>query len=184
MLRGTRSEATEAVKALASAIRMDRNLTYLGLQIEVGFTDEAGVALAEALTVNKTLRKITLCEANLSSFLYQGRNKDTLGAPAYEAFSAMLRVNTSLILDLPFVNCGADEKLRESRRQTFIEQKLNKVGRGRLLASRQATREEWVDALDELNSDNSEHSLPFQVSCLYSLLRSNPLVVCMSYITK
>jgi hypothetical protein len=54
----TRSEAMEAVKSLASAIQMDRNLTYLCLQMEVGFTDKAGVALAEALMVNKTLRML------------------------------------------------------------------------------------------------------------------------------
>jgi hypothetical protein len=32
---------------------MDRNLEYLYLRMEDGFTDEAGVTLAEALTVNK-----------------------------------------------------------------------------------------------------------------------------------
>jgi hypothetical protein len=42
----------------------------------------------------------------------------TLGAQAYEAFSAMLRVNTSLVLKHPtFETAGADEKLRESHKQ-------------------------------------------------------------------
>jgi hypothetical protein len=181
MLQGTRSEATEAVKSLASAIEMDRNLTYLYLQMEVGFTDEGGVALAEALKVNKTLREITLSDAGLSSFLYQVRNRASLDVPAIEAFSSMLRVNTSLILGLPSFKIGsADERLIESRKQIRIEQKLNKVGRGRLLASRQTTREEWVDALHELNSDSIDNSGAFRVSCLYSLLRSNPSIVCMS----
>jgi hypothetical protein len=174
------SEATKALKALATAIRMDRNLTYLDLQMQVGFSDEAGVALAEALTVNKTLCKIKLSDVNLSPF--PTPNKLSMYAPAYEAFSAMLRINTSIILDLPsFEIAGTDERLRESRKQLLIEQRLNEVGRGRLLASRQTTREEWVDALDELNSANIDDSLAFQVSCLYSLLQSNPSVVCMPY---
>jgi hypothetical protein len=58
--------------------------------MENGFTDEAGVALAEALTVNKTLRMIPLSEA-------------TLGIQACEAFNAVLRVNTSIVLNLPSI---------------------------------------------------------------------------------
>jgi hypothetical protein len=46
ILRETISEATEAVQALASVIQTDRNLTHLVLQVNRGFTDEAGVALA------------------------------------------------------------------------------------------------------------------------------------------
>jgi hypothetical protein len=52
-----------------------------------------GVALAEAMTVNKTLRTITL-----SAQPVHGRDvhkKATLGAQTYETFSAMLRINTS-----------------------------------------------------------------------------------------
>ena len=41
ILRETRSEATEA-------IQMDYNLEYLFLQLQDGFTDKVGVALAEA----------------------------------------------------------------------------------------------------------------------------------------
>jgi hypothetical protein len=100
----------------------------------------------------------------------------TLGVQAYEAFSAMLRVNTSLVMKLPpFKTAGADERLRESRKQMVIEKRLNQVGRGRLL-SRQTTREEWVDALYELHSFNvNGNDYPiFRVSCVYSLLRLNP----------
>jgi hypothetical protein len=41
------SESTEAVKAIASAIWFDRHLECLVLEMAYGFTDEAGVALAE-----------------------------------------------------------------------------------------------------------------------------------------
>ena len=102
---------TEAVKAIASAIRLDHNLKSLALHIWNDFTDEAGVALAEALTVNKTLRSIAL-----STFLHPNhpvRNKATFGAVAFEAFSAMLRVNTSLVLAThpPVDSATADEGL-------------------------------------------------------------------------
>jgi hypothetical protein len=88
-------------KAVASANRLDQKLKHLTLQMEAGFTDEAGVALAETLTVNKSL-----CDIFLSVLPSHGirrvDNKPTFGAQSYEAFiSAMLRVNTSLMLDLP-----------------------------------------------------------------------------------
>jgi hypothetical protein len=168
-LQATRSEATEAVKALASAIRLDRTLEHLTLEMQDVFTDEAGVALAEALTVNKHLRTIELLQA-------------TLGVRAYEAFSAMLRVNTSLVLKLPpFERAGVDEKLLASRKQMVIEQRLNRAGRGRLLASSsRATREEYVDALHRLGTTNINDSPAFRLSCLYSLLRLNPSVICVS----
>jgi hypothetical protein len=133
------SKATEAVKAIASAIRLDHNLEHLMLEMEdYDFTDEAGVALAEALTVNTTLRKITLC-------LHARRRQDVdlLSARTYDAFSDMLRINTSLVLDLtPFEDAGADQRLVESRNQMRIEQRLNHVGRGKLLVSSQTPRKD------------------------------------------
>jgi hypothetical protein len=178
MLRrtSTRSEATEAVKAVASAIREDNSLEKLSLQMENGYTDEAGVALAEALTVNKTLRQIHLDDALCTDATH---TKASLGAQAYEALSAMLRVNTSLVLKLPkFKSDGADERLLAARRQMRIEQKLNQVGRGSLLlSSRQTIREDWVWALHDLSEFNVNESPAYQLSCLYSLLRLDPVVV-------
>jgi hypothetical protein len=174
MVQSSSSEATEAVKALASAIRLDRNLEHLTLRMENGFTDEAGVALAEALTVNKTLRIVKVGDTLRPD--YHVRNKDKLGAPAYEALSAMLRVNTGVRVGLPKSStAGGDQRLRESRRQMIIEQRLNLVGRGKLLASSQMKREQWVDALHELNVANA--SPAHKVSCQYSLLRLNPAAV-------
>jgi hypothetical protein len=180
MCQVTGSEATEAVKAIASAIREDHNLDHLTLQMKNGFTDEAGVALAEALAVNTTLSIITL-----SVILYDRNadNRAALGASAYEAFTTMLRVNANLVLEVPpFDNAVGDQRLIDSRNQMRIEQRLNEVGRGRLLSSSQTAREEWVDALDtlnELNSYNVDESPEFIVSCLYSLLRLYP-ATCMS----
>jgi hypothetical protein len=167
------SEDTEAAKTIASAIQLDRNLCHITLQMENGYTDEAGVALAEALAVNKTLRSITLSVRPSR----QGQIADAIRSPAYDAFSAMLRVNTGLILKLPpFDDAVVDERLTDSRNQMRIEQDLNHVGRGRLLSSNQTSREEWVDSLNELNSCTVDESPDFGVSCLYSLLRLNPSV--------
>jgi hypothetical protein len=129
-----RFEAVEAVQAVLRAIRVDSNLEHRAFEMGYGLTNEAGVALAEALAVNKTLR---MSSVNVvCSFVY-----DELGAPAYEAFSAMLRVNTSLALKLPpFKTDDADAKLLESRNQMVIEQRLNKLGRGKVLAPRLTTR--------------------------------------------
>jgi hypothetical protein len=191
MYPGVISHDTEAIKAVASAIRLDQNLKSITLQMENGYTDEAGVALAEALKINKTLRQVLLGVSPVRRHVHQVHNKEYLGAQAYQAFSSMLCVNTGLVLRLPpFESAGADERLSKSRQQMFIELQLNKVGRGRLVASRQTTKEEWVDALRKLNFNSFDDSPPlgvynlndspaFRVSCLYSLLRLNPSVVCM-----
>jgi hypothetical protein len=86
--------ATVAVKAIASAIRQDHNLLTLVLEVKNGLTDEAGVTLAEALTVNKTLQKVVWVDNNI--ICCRDFNALGFGAEAYEAFSAMLRINTSL----------------------------------------------------------------------------------------
>jgi hypothetical protein len=177
MMQVTRSEATTSVQALAGAIQLDRNLEHLLLGMENGYTDEAGVALAEALTVNKTLRSIDVSDTVHPDRVV--RNKATFGATAFEAFSAMLRVNTSLVLTYPPVeSAGADQRLIHHHKQVVLEQKLNKMGRGRLLSSTQTKTEEWVDALHELDSNFLNDSPAFKLSCLYSLLRLQP-AVCM-----
>jgi hypothetical protein len=148
------------------------------------FMDEMGVALAEALTVNTNLRRITLIVEPLDddshNDSHNGDNEVTLGAQAYEAFSAMLRVNTSLRLDVPpFDDVGGDERIVDSRNQMRIEQRLNQVGRGRLLSSSQTPRKKSVNALNELNCYNVDETPVFQVSWLISLLLLHPSV-CMS----
>jgi hypothetical protein len=168
----TSSEATEAVKAVASAIREDRHLESLVLRMEDGFTDEAGVALAEAVTMNRTL-----CILLLEDLVYSdpAHPNASLGAQAFEAFGAMLRVNTSIKLHLPtFDDAVGDERDMEHFNQMCIEHRLNEAGRGRVLVSNQTPREDWVNALQELNAPNDDDA--FKVSCLYSLLRLNPSV--------
>jgi hypothetical protein len=172
-------EANEAVQAVASAIRLDRNLKSLCLTMGDHFTDEAGVALAKALAVNTTLLLVLLIFKRVDASALP--NTAAFGVPVYEALSAMLRVNTSLELQVRLSEIdGASERVRESRDQMRIEQLVNLVGRGKLVAWSQTTREQWADALQELTSRNVDESPAFQVSCVYSVLRSNPTVVRMS----
>jgi hypothetical protein len=172
--QGSKSKATEAVKALASAIKEDRRLEYLELRMENGFTDEAGVALAEALTINKTLHKFIMGVKVFEDDPVH--TKAYLNVQAYEALGAMLRINTSIELVIPPLDSdvGDQHDMLESITQMRIEQRLNIVGRGKLLTSSQTPREEWVDALQELNAPDDDEL--FEVSCLYSLLRLNPSV--------
>jgi hypothetical protein len=137
-----------------------------------GITDKAGVNLAEALTVNKTLRWV-----GIPRTIVDVRTRANLGARAYEAFSAMLRLKTSLTLELPPLDtaCG-DQRILESHSHMRIEQGLIEAGRGRLLSSTQTTKAAWVDAVRNLNVTNIGigDTPAFQVSCLYSLLRLKP----------
>jgi hypothetical protein len=178
MHQGSISDATEAVKVVADAIRFDSSLEHLTFVMK-GVTGEAAVALAEALMVNTTLRKVTVSDNTFGAQAYEAFSSMH---QAYEAFSSMLRVNTSLVLELPpFESAGVDERLRKSRQQMVIEQRLNRVGRGRLLTSSQTTKEEWVDALHEMSSyDTDDDPDALRISCIFSLFRLNPEVVSMS----
>jgi hypothetical protein len=172
MFTGALSDVMEVAKSVASAIQLDQKMEHITLRNNNGFTDEAGVALAEALTVNKNLRQVDLL-AKLFRTSRSVHNKATLGVQSYKAFSAVLRANTSLVLNLPaFETAGADERLCESYDQLRIEKLLNRVGRGNLVSSSQTTRKQWVDALNVLN--RLDESPAFEVSCLYSLLRLSP----------
>jgi hypothetical protein len=146
-------------------------MEYLLLLMEDGFTDEAGVALAEALTINKTLRRLLLNDRLFASDPIH--TNASLGAQAYEAFGAMLRLKTSIELEVPPWDDDVDDTCRIFH-QMLIEQRLNADGRGRLLASSQTPREDWVNALQELNAHNEYGH--FETNCLYSLLRLNPSV--------
>jgi hypothetical protein len=170
------------MKAVASAIRLDRSsLEYLTLEMKKYFTNAAGVALAKALMVNTTLCELTLTLDPVRRRI-DLQKVDAMSAPAYDAFCAMLRVNTGLTLELPpFDDAGGDEKLIDSVNRMRIEQELNGVGRGSLLSSIQTPREDWVEAMDALNYSNEDETPEFNVSCLYSLLRLNPSVCLLNH---
>jgi hypothetical protein len=111
--------------------------------------------------INTTLHLI-----NLSDTVYQcGRYKAILGIPTYEAFTALLRVNTSLDLLPPFDITGADARLLECHDQLRTEKRPHHM-----------TREEWVDALHKLSSDVSDDPSPSETVPLLRLQAA----VCLS----
>jgi hypothetical protein len=65
------------------------------VQMENDFTDEAGVALAETLTVNKTLRMFSLA-VDCQRPWRPATRRDPL-EPYLQELTAMHRVNTSLM---------------------------------------------------------------------------------------
>ena len=73
-----------------------------------------------------------------------------------------------------FDDIVSSERLVNFRNEMRIEQRLIEVSRGRLLSSSQTPREEWVDALHDLSAYNGNVSSPFDLSCLYSLIRLHP----------
>jgi hypothetical protein len=94
------------------------------MQLEDGFSDEAGVALVEALTVNRTLRKLVL-NANPVMARRDEDNKAALGAHSYEAFCKMLRVNTNITLAfLTFDAASANERDTHYYNQMCVELRL------------------------------------------------------------
>jgi hypothetical protein len=98
------------VSHLASAIKLDRKLEHPVLSFGVhGWTIAASVALVEAFAANTSLCTGSLFEA-------------ILGVQAYQAFSVMLHVNTSLFPTLPrFQTAVADERPVDSHNQMRIE---------------------------------------------------------------
>jgi hypothetical protein len=85
-----------ASRCVSAAAGFDEIPQVMGSYFEhmPSYINEAGVALADALAVNETLRTITL---SATAVVTAHRNEPTiatLGARSYEAYSAMLRVNT------------------------------------------------------------------------------------------
>lgn len=144
------------------------------------------MTLAEALTVNTTLRVLQLDQidalAGVPLPIQASLGVQSYEVDTYEAFAAMLRFNTNLVLKLPPLDRAVrDEISFEAFGQMRIEQRSNRVGRGRLMASRQTTKEEWVDALRELSTDDvDDEPEALRLSCLFSLFQLNPEVVSMS----
>jgi len=173
------SETAEAIESITSAIEYDSSLRSLILRSPTGFTDEMGVALAMALTVNTSLNRIQLQDGYKRS---DGRQPlhppQSLGAETYKAFATLSKTRAGKItLGLPSPRSDANDETRKQWDLLRIEDSLNRAGVGKLVASNQPTWEEWIHALDALNGNNEdEDSHKFLLSCLYSMLQLNPSI--------
>jgi hypothetical protein len=67
---------------------------------------------------------------------------------------------------------------REYYDQLCIEQRLNTVGRGILMALSPTSRESWLNALQglDLNTLDSDEHTSFHLTCLYMLLQLDPSI--------
>jgi hypothetical protein len=169
-------ETAEAIQVMLGAIQCNGSLRKLNLHSTTGFSDEMGVALAKALTVNTTMVWIDLQNTFTTSnpaFLPSQPPK-TLGAEAYKAFIAMLKINMNIRLKLPNLKSDADFEARMQHSLMRIELQLNSADRGSLVTSNQTTREEWVHTFQRLNDSCKNDGASFHLSCVYSMLQRNP----------
>jgi len=156
-------DVTNNLKIMASTIAQNRTVELILLYPPKpkGVTNEGGVAFAEALQVNTTLRKLTLVGTTVDKIF----DKD-----AYKAFAEMLQVNRGIELMLPPPVNGADEETQTQYGRMCIEHWLNKdSGLGDLLDSNQTTRDDWVDALRKLKC--AGHSTALQTGGLLEVCR-------------
>jgi hypothetical protein len=160
--------------SLARAVGQNRHLQSLTLRLGTGFTDDLGVALAQALQVNTSLKELILVD----QWDYGFRTTDHMNIAAYQALRNMLRVNTSVVLKIPNFDTrwspGLADSLVRSYYRMLIEMRLNAAGRGGLMLGSQASKAAWVRTLHELIvQDNDDDS---QVDCLFTLLKLNPSI--------
>jgi hypothetical protein len=163
--------------SLARAVGLNRHIQSLTLRVGTGFTDVLGVALAQALQVNTTLRELILVD----QWDYGFRTTDHMNIAAYQALRNMLRVNTSVVLKVPALDCRWSPDLADIVRPYYdrmlIEMRLNAAGRGGLmLVGSQASRAAWVNTLHELNAQEKNDDDDLQVDCLFTLLKLNPSI--------
>jgi hypothetical protein len=161
--------------SLARAVEQNRHLLSLTLRVRTGFPDAVGVALAQALQVNTSLKELVLVDQWDFGF----RTTDHLNISAHEAFRKMLRMNTSVVLKVP-PRCSPDsiDMVRPYYDRMLIEMRLNAAGRGKLmLPGSQASKAKWVNTLHELIvQDDGKSDDDLQVDCLYTLLKLNPSI--------
>jgi hypothetical protein len=173
----TKSDTNKAIGALATAIQQDEHLVRLRLEMCNGYTDDAGVALAEAMRLNTVLRHVDLDE-NGGCGEASGDTRNTMGCTAYKALTAMAVTRSDLKLGVPVVDKSASTADKEQYARMRIELRLNAVGRRQLLATSPTTREAWVNGLVKLNtrSTDAQGNRNIQVDCLYTFLLLNPTV--------
>ena len=160
-------------EALARAVGQNRHLQSLTLRVGTGFTDALGVALAQALQVNTTLKELVMVD----QWDYGFRTTDHMNISAYQALRNMLRVNTNVVLQVPDLDARWSPDLVDMVRPHYdrmlIEMRLNAAGRGGLMLGSQASKAAWVKTLHELIVQDDD---VLQVDCLYTLLKLNPSI--------
>lgn len=161
--------SNECALAAANVIQHDSVLQSLTLRVSSGFSNDAGVAFAHALTVNTTLQELDLMEGS------DAHVKDRFGSESYQAMAEMLKVNTDHQLIVPMSSSPISEaNVVSDYTEMVLEMELNRIGRGRL--SPAASRAEWVQGLLDCKNVESSFAPNLDISCMFALLRLNPSV--------
>jgi hypothetical protein len=171
----TKADTDTAISSLAKALGRDPHLLRLRLEMCNGYTDTAGVALAEAMQMNTALQHVDLDE-NGGCGEASGDTRNSMGVTAYKALTAMAVVRSDLRLGVPVVDEHASVTDKEQHAKLRIELRLNAVGRRQLLVTSPTTREAWVNALLQLNADRCPEDRDIKVDCLFTFLLLNPTV--------
>lgn len=132
--------------AIAQAIKLNETLVTLNLPKSI-LSEEGLKLISDALTVNKTIKKLEL------------GLQDNLGAKATHSLENMLQLNYHL---QRLVLSSADKSVKD-KVEYYL--RLNEVGRGSLLKDGTATREQWVTMLISVSED---------LDCLFYFCSCNP----------
>jgi hypothetical protein len=132
--------------AIAQAIKKNETLVTLNLPKSI-LCEEGLKLISDALTVNKTIKKLEL------------GLQDNLGAKATNSLENMLQLN----YHLQRLVLGSADKSVKDKVEYYL--RLNEVGRGSLLKDGKATREQWVTMLISVSED---------LDCLFYFCSCNP----------
>ena len=194
-----RSASIFDCRAMANALKANFTLQNVIILSQTGFTDEAGVLLARTLRHNMGLKSMQLGVRSLGTDTSRGNGEQEeepritppvagqqhFSVEAYKEFYEMLKLNGFCRLDLEQLSALQPPPslplVKTVCAQIRIQSRLNHVGLARLLHS-EAAKPAWIHALTQLNrslveveeQDGEDHHL--QLACLYTVLRSNPLV--------
>jgi hypothetical protein len=174
--------------ALLQSMELNTSLLSLSLQVNRGFTDEVGFALAQVLHSNRVLNHVEL----LSGWTVNATQQSHLSGPAYQALIDVLQVNHSVVIHVSSPSNlpeDVDALAREFHMQSF----MNQAGRWRLYKD-VSQKSEWIDAfatLNELTMDGEASEVETHdtlnsmlhlsrpecsLSCIYRLLVDNPML--------
>jgi hypothetical protein len=174
----------EDVKAIAKYIPSNTTLEVLQIVVKGAFNDEMGVILANAIKNNRgTLRFVSIRSVSRSSS-FSSSLENCLQERAYRALYDSLQENHNLVLTINTSTCEErSQKLADAKSNVSMLSKLNSFGRGRL-RSEIATRADWLQVLSKINQDFSSDQaaeddemdgVTMALSCIYSIVRMNPL---------
>jgi hypothetical protein len=172
--------------ALLQSLHANTCLRSLSLQVNRGFTDEIGVALADVLRENRSLTSVEL----LSGWTVNAMQQSHLSGAAYQSLIDVLQVNHHVAIHVSapsHLPADVDLLAREFQMQSY----MNQAGRGTLYQNL-SNRAQWIEAFAKLNqlpeydaaaattnipsSNITAAQQGCTLSCVYRFLVDNPML--------